>query len=55
MAHKGKLLAAKVHAATAWDLFEQPELLRAARTEFEKRNKSGYVCPIPEGAEPVIP
>lgn len=55
MAHKGMLLAAKVLAATAWDLFEQPELLRAARAEFEKRNKSGYVCPIPEGAEPVIP
>ena len=30
----------------------KPELLAAAREEFRKRTKSGYVCPIEEGAVP---
>ena len=55
MAHKGMLLAAKVLAATAFDLYTQPEILASARAEFEKQNRSGYVCPIPPEAEPVVP
>ena len=53
MAHKGMLLAARVLAATAWDLFTKPDVLAAARTEFEGSG-SGYVCPIPPDAVPVI-
>lgn len=52
IAHKGLLLASKVMAATAFDLFEQPETLTAAKAEFEKVNRHGYVCPIEEGTVP---
>jgi len=34
---KGMLLAAKTLAATAWDLFGDPERVRAARVEFQQR------------------
>ena len=47
--HKGMLLAAKVIAAAAVELFETPALIDAAKEEFKSRSKSGYVCPIPEG------
>ena len=53
--HKAALCAGKVLAATAIDLFEDTSLLDEARAEFEKRTKSGYVCPIPADAVPVIP
>ena len=53
-AKKGMILAAKVLAATAADLFEDPSLLAAARAEFEQKAASGYVCPIEEGAVPAI-
>ena len=51
--HKALLLAGKVLACAAIDLYEKPELLAAAREEFRKRTKSGYVCPIEEGAVPI--
>ena len=51
--HKALLLAGKVLALSAIDLYEKPELLKEARTEFEKRTESGYVCPIEEGAKPL--
>lgn len=51
--HKALLLAGKVLACAAIDLYEKPELLAAAREEFQKRTKSGYVCPIEEGAVPI--
>ena len=47
--------AAKVLAAAAVELMEQPELLKQARAEFEKRTAAGYVCPIPADAVPAIP
>ena len=47
--HKGMLLAGKVIAATAVELFENEELIRAARAEFERRTAEGYDCPIPDG------
>lgn len=53
--HKAALHAGKVLAAGAIDLFTRPELLQAARAEFEKRTASGYVCPIPPDAYPVVP
>ena len=40
------LLAAKVLAATAADLMEQPELLNKARAEFQEATVQGYDCPI---------
>lgn len=54
MAKKGMILAAKVIAATAIDLYEDPDLLAEAQKEFEKKAKGGYVCPIEEGAVPAI-
>ena len=57
MAHKGMLMAGKVLAAAAVDLMEKPELLQAARDEYETKMKryGGYFCPVPEGAVPVVP
>lgn len=54
--HKGMLLAGKVIAATAVDLYENPALLQAAKDEFEKKMEryGGYICPVPEGAVPTI-
>ena len=52
LGRKGLLLAAKVLAATAIDLIEDGELLRAARAEFEER-AGDYVCPIEQNAKPV--
>lgn len=57
IAHKGMLFAGKVLAATAIDLMEQPEVLAAAKEEYETKMKryGGYHCPIPDGAVPVVP
>ena len=57
IAHKAMLLAGKVLAAAAVDLIEKPEILAAAKEEFEKKMKryQGYFCPVPEGAVPVVP
>ena len=52
---KAAVCAAKVLAASAVDLFEDPGLLAQARAEFEKNTRSGYVCPIPADAVPTIP
>ena len=40
--HKGMLLAARLLAVTAVDLFESPELRAAARDEFEGRRGSDF-------------
>lgn len=53
--HKAAVHAGKVLAAAAVDLLEQPEILKKAREEFEKRTAQGYVCPIPPDAVPTIP
>lgn len=53
--HKAALQAGKVLAAGAIDLFQNPHLLRQAREEFERRMRDGFICPIPQGAVPVIP
>ncbi len=50
---KGMLYATKVLCLAAIDLFEKPELLAAARTEFKERTKKGYTCPIEPGAVPI--
>lgn len=53
MAKTAMLTAGKVLAATAIDLIEKPELLSAAKAEFEEKSASGYVCPIEDGAMPI--
>lgn len=53
--HKAALHAGKVIATAAVELLMQPELLKAAREEFEIRTREGYTCPIPKDAVPVIP
>lgn len=50
---KTAVYAAKVLAGTVYDLFEDPELLQAARTEFETETEGRqYESPLPEGTEP---
>ena len=46
--HKGLLYAGKILAMAAIDLFEDPELLKAAKEEFKENAKDGYTCPIPK-------
>lgn len=53
--HKAAVHAGKVLAAAAMDLFAKPEILKAAREEFERRTAGGYVCPVPPDAVPVVP
>ena len=54
-AHKGMVHAAKVMAATAAALIQDPARLAAAkRTHAEHLTAMPYQCPIPEGTEPPI-
>ena len=53
--HKAALHAGKVLAAAAIDLLADPSLLTAARAEFQKRTETGYTCPTPADAVPVVP
>ncbi len=46
IAHKGLKYAAKALAGAAADLMEKPELLKAAREEFDETAAAGYDCPI---------
>jgi len=39
---KGMLVAAKTIARSAVDLFQQPDLIRRARAEFEERRGADY-------------
>ncbi|WP_435526238.1 amidohydrolase [Microbacterium elymi] len=49
-AHKGMIHSATAMAATALDLITHPDLLQAARAEFEGViAQTPYDCPIPEG------
>ena len=52
--HKGLLLAGKVLCASAIDLFENPEILAAAKAEFREKTKGGFFCPVPADAVPTI-
>ena len=52
--HKGLLTAGKALCGAAIDMFEDHSIIEAAREEFKKAAKGGYVCPVPEGAKPVI-
>jgi aminobenzoyl-glutamate utilization protein B len=51
----GMILAAKVIAATAWDLYRQPETLAAAREELQERlSGSGYQPMLEPGQKPPL-
>ncbi len=52
---KAAVHAGKVLALGAIDLLENPQIIKEARAEFEKRTKDGFICPIPQDAVPVIP
>ncbi|MFY4025988.1 M20 family metallopeptidase [Achromobacter xylosoxidans] len=53
LAHKGMVHAAKIIAATAADLYRQPETLARAKEELlEMRRGQPYVCPIPADVLP---
>nr|WP_246777049.1 amidohydrolase [Microvirga sp. VF16] len=55
-AHKGMIHAAKIMAATARDLFEQPELLAEAKEIHVKSLQlEPYICPIPDSINPPLP
>ena len=52
IAHKGMLTAGKVLALTAIEIYEDPNLLNAIKTEFNEKTKDGYFSPIEDGALP---
>ncbi len=55
-AHKGMEHAAKVMAATARDLFDDPEILVAARADHLSRiGPEPYRCPMPDDVTPPVP
>ena len=51
-AHKGMLYAAQVMADAVIQLYENPDILRRAKEEFDGRVGDGYICPIPDGVKP---
>ncbi|HDN2510395.1 M20 family metallopeptidase [Providencia vermicola] len=53
IAHKGMLLAGKIMASSAIELFLKPDLLAQAKAEFtQKRQVTPYQCPIPKDIKP---
>ena len=51
-AHKALKYAAKVLTGAAADLMEKPEILKAAREEFNENAAAGYDCPIGPEVKP---
>ena len=51
---KAAVHAGKVLASTAIELFMNKKLLQDAKKEFTIETLSGYVCPIPSDAVPVV-
>ena len=49
---KAVIYAGKVLACAVIDLFENSEILAAAKEEFKLAAAEGYTCPIPDGEEP---
>jgi aminobenzoyl-glutamate utilization protein B len=55
-AHKGMIHAAKIMAMTGRELFADPALLSAAKTEHAARlAREPYICPLPDDVMPPIP
>lgn len=54
-AHKGMVYAAKVMAATAKRVIENPALIADAKAQHAAYlTKTPYVCPLPEGVQPPL-
>lgn len=54
-AHKGMIYAAKVMAATARRLIEDPALVKAAQAAHQEHlEETPYVCPIPDDVHPPV-
>lgn len=52
--HKGLVYAAKALAATMVDLYQQPELLREVRADFEaKKGQTVFKAYLPDGPPPI--
>ena len=50
---KGMMLAAKTMALAGWDLLAKPDLLEAAKAEFQRaRAGRSYITPLPPDAQP---
>jgi len=49
------IYAAKVLAATAAELFEDPSKLEDIKAEHKERTGGTYLCPIPAGIHPRAP
>ena len=55
IAHKGAIVGAKVMAASGLDLLTSPELLAAAKKQFEQDTKdTKYFSLLPPGAKPPV-
>ncbi len=55
LGRNGMLLAAKVLAATAWDLFRDPQILAAAKSELDRRRSGASYQPmIEKGRKPPL-
>lgn len=54
LAHKGLLYAGKVLAASAVEIFENPELIEKAKEELAKHTKNAYQNPLPKVLQPSI-
>lgn len=54
-AHKGMIWAAKIMAATARSLIEEPALIKAAQAEHQEQlTETPYECPIPDDVRPPL-
>jgi aminobenzoyl-glutamate utilization protein B len=53
--HKSMLMAGKIMALSALELFEKPELIDKAKSELKERlHGEKYVCPIPPDVKPPL-
>ena len=53
-AKRAMLYAGKAVAATLMRLYDNPELIAAAKSEHKEKIGDGYVCGIPDGVKPLI-
>lgn len=54
LAHKGLVYAGKVLAASAVEIFKNPEIIEKAKQELAKQTKNAYRNPLPEDLQPSI-
>ena len=54
LAHKGLVYAGKVLAASAVEIFKNPEIIEKAKLELAKQTNNAYRNPLPEELQPSI-